>query len=142
VPFSGPAAKAGASVGGRSAGLFGTVVGALLGETLDAGIANRDAQPQDDWVFSVDMGGQDAPADSEQKLPELDSTGKVHGAIPNHVPEGATPQELKELKTDLKKSIETRKNEQERLGEDGPHRERIRQEERLLRQVEKKLSGS
>jgi RHS repeat-associated protein len=90
-----------------------------------------------DRMFSESGEGAD-----EQKLPELDSTGKVHGSIPDHLPEGAKPEQLNELKDDLKKSIETRKNEQNRLGEDGPHRERIRQEERLLRQIEKKLSGS
>jgi hypothetical protein len=91
-----------------------------------------------DRMFS----GNGEGADGEQKRPELDSTGKVHGSIPDHVPEDAKPEQLNELKDDLKKSIETRKNEQNRLGEDGPHRERIRQEERLLRQIEKKLSGS
>ncbi len=54
---------------------------------------------------------------------------------------GATEQ-LEELETDLEESIQTRKDEQQRLGEDSPHRERIRQEEQLLRQIQKKLSGS
>jgi len=85
----------------------------------------------------------DKPEDkAADKLPELDSTGKVHGPIPDYVPENIKPEKLEELKEDLDKSIDTRKDEQNRLGEDGPHRERIRQEERLRRQIEKILSGS
>jgi Pretoxin HINT domain len=75
-------------------------------------------------------------------LPQLDSTGKVHGDLPDHVPPDWTVAQLEELEADLKVSIATRKAEQLRLGEDGPHRARIAAEERLLRQIEKVLSGS
>ena len=53
-----------------------------------------------------------------------------------------TRSDLEQLADDLKKSIRTRQAEQVRLGEHGPHRERLRQEQRLLRQILKKLSGS
>ncbi|SPP63520.1 hypothetical protein [Nitrospira lenta] len=76
------------------------------------------------------------------KLPKLDTSGKVHGQTPNHVPPKATRDDLKDLQNDLKKSIETRKLEQTHLGEDGPHRNRIREEERFLRQINKALGGS
>ena len=72
----------------------------------------------------------------------LDRTGKVHGEIPSYVPRNAIRESLRELSVDLRISIETRRTEQRRLGEDGPHRERIRQEEQLLRQVDKILGGS
>jgi len=78
-------------------------------------------------------------------LPEglsRDATGKIHGDIPDHVPDNWTKEELKETESELKESIQKRKTEQQQLGEEGGHRERIRREEQLLRQVQKKLSGS
>jgi RHS repeat-associated protein len=78
---------------------------------------------------------------SQPDMPRLDGTGKVHGQIPDHVPENWRRSDLEDLADDLRGSIQTRKNEQNRLGEDGPHRERLRQEERLLRQIERILGG-
>jgi len=75
-------------------------------------------------------------------LPRLDNTGKVHGPIPDYIPASWTREELEELEVDLERSIARRQSEQVALGEEGGHRERIRQEERLLRQIQKKLSGS
>lgn len=75
-------------------------------------------------------------------VPALDATGKVHGALPGHIPGNWTGSQLEELAGDLRSSIRTRKLEQARLGEHGPHRRQIFEEERLLRQVEKRLSGS
>jgi len=71
-----------------------------------------------------------------------DSTGKVHGDLPDQVPDSWSKDDLEWTRDELKESIKTRKAEAQRLGEDGPHRERLRQEEQLLRAVEKKLSGS
>jgi RHS repeat-associated protein len=71
-----------------------------------------------------------------------DATGKIHGDIPDQVPDNWTKEELKETESELKESIQRRKGEQQQLGEEGGHRERIRREEQLLRQVQKKLSGS
>jgi RHS repeat-associated protein len=76
------------------------------------------------------------------ELPTLDRTKKVHGELPAFPPKNANREELEGFAADLKTSIETRKREQLDLGEDGPHRERIRQEEQLLRQLEKFLEGS
>ncbi len=73
---------------------------------------------------------------------KLDRTGKVHGEIPDYVPNNATREQLEELRDDLRTSIRTRNQEAIRLGEDGPHRNRIREEQQLLRQIEKVLSGS
>lgn len=81
-------------------------------------------------------------ADEAQLPTSVDGTGKVHGTLPGHVPDGATTGDLEEAAEALTTSIKTRKGEQERLGEHGPHRERLRQEEQLLRQVLKRLSGS
>jgi hypothetical protein len=77
--------------------------------------------------------------------PQLDGSGKVHthgSELPSHIPDHWTADELEDLEHDLGVSIETRKMEQIMLGEDGPHRLRIYQEERLLEQVKKRLSGS
>jgi RHS repeat-associated protein len=71
-----------------------------------------------------------------------DATGKVHGDLPKRVPDSWTREEMQEAAGELRKSIRRRKAEQVQLGEDGPHRARIAEEEQLLRQVEKKLSGS
>jgi RHS repeat-associated protein len=81
-------------------------------------------------------------AKSSAELPEIDRTGKVHGPIPDHVPDNWSKQDLEQVQSDLETSIGTRKAEQERLGEDPGHRARIAEEEGLLKQVDKKLSGS
>ncbi len=73
-------------------------------------------------------------------LPVPDATGKVHGEVPPY-PQG-TIEELEEAEVNVENSIETRKAEQKLLGEDGAHRDRLRQEERLLRQIRKLLSGT
>jgi hypothetical protein len=81
------------------------------------------------------------PLDMAGGLP-IDPTGKVHGNLPDRVPDDWTREELENSADSLRKSIETRKQQQIDKGEDGPHRSRINEEERLLRQIEKKLSGS
>jgi hypothetical protein len=58
------------------------------------------------------------------------------------VPGSWTDEELEQIADDLEQSIDNRKAEQGRLGEDPANRRRIADEERLLRQMEKKLSGS
>jgi hypothetical protein len=67
--------------------------------------------------------------------------GKLHN-VPDHVPESWTKEDLEIAQHELEESIKFRKEEGGRLGEDGPHRDQIRKEEHLLRQVNKKLSGS
>jgi len=67
--------------------------------------------------------------------------GKVHN-IPDHIPDDWTHEDLELAKGELEESIKARNGEANKLGEDGPHREQIRKEEHLLRQVNKKLSGS
>ncbi|MGH7654739.1 MAG: hypothetical protein ACREN6_08755 [Gemmatimonadaceae bacterium] len=86
--------------------------------------------------------GSFASEETEVAVPTADGTGKVHGALPGHVPESWTGEDLEHAAEQLGTSIKTRKDEQQRLGEDGPHRERIRQEERLKKQIEKKRNGS
>ena len=78
-------------------------------------------------------------------LPRLDGTGKIHTGpegLPDYVPPDWTPADLQQIQEDLAKSIETRQQEQIDLGEEPGHRARINAELRLLRQVQKKLSGS
>jgi RHS repeat-associated protein len=73
------------------------------------------------------------------ELPRVDGTGRAHGSIPTHPPDGMTEKELEEAKEELDGSIAQRKEEQLELGEDPAHRRRINEEERLRRQIEKKL---
>jgi hypothetical protein len=87
-------------------------------------------------LIATESGAKAKPAP-----PELDGTGKVHGDIPGHVPDDWTDDQLEELEDDLPKSIGTREREQQRLGEDGPHRRRINEERRLLEQIRRKLGG-
>jgi RsiW-degrading membrane proteinase PrsW (M82 family) len=86
-------------------------------------------------------GGSAGPNGPERDGIRLDSTGKVHGRLPNRVPDHWTRSDLNELAADLRTSIRNRNLEQIRLGEDGPHRARIAQEEQLLRQIERILGG-
>jgi len=79
-----------------------------------------------------------------KKTPSLDvdATGKVHGELPKEVPKNWTREQLQESRDALRNSIQRRKQEQFDLGEEGRHRRRIGEEERLLRKIEKKISGS
>jgi RHS repeat-associated protein len=74
--------------------------------------------------------------------PRRERDGKVHGDLPDHVPDHWTREQLEDLEDDLERSIAVREAEQRRLGEDPAHRRRIEEERQLLRQVQKKLSGS
>ena len=71
-----------------------------------------------------------------------DATGRIHEDIPDHVPDNWTKENLEMARDELRESIKQRNAEQSKYGEEGGHRERIRREEHLLRQVEKKLGGS
>ena len=75
-------------------------------------------------------------------FPFLDATGKVHGELPDHVPDNWSREQMEEAAENLKQSIKRRSEEQIQLGEEGGHRARIDDERDLLRQIEKKLSGS
>jgi RHS repeat-associated protein len=75
-------------------------------------------------------------------FPALDRTGKAHGDLPQVIPEKWARETLEEAAKNLRESINNRKGEQKRRGEDGPHRRRIQEEEDLLRRLEKELSGS
>ncbi|GAA1746030.1 hypothetical protein ACBR40_14450 [Nonomuraea sp. AD125B] len=63
-----------------------------------------------------------------------DETGKFHGAIPQST-RGMSEAEKKKLEDDLKKSIAKRKAEEQRLGYEAGHAERIRREEGALRRL-------
>jgi hypothetical protein len=76
------------------------------------------------------------------KVPGLDGTGKVHGDLPSTVPPEWAADDLVDLADDLETSIAVRRAENSRLGVDYAHSRRIAQEEALLRQVRKRLSGS
>lgn len=79
-------------------------------------------------------------------VPSRDQTGKFHSPknepLPDQVPDEWTKDDLEHARDELRESIKRRNEEQVQKGEEGGHRDRIRREERLLRQIEKKLSGS
>jgi RHS repeat-associated protein len=85
------------------------------------------------------------PADAcrvEPEEPELarDRTGKVHGDVPTIAQMKGLPLvQIREAIDELKASIMVRQQEARQLGEDGPHRARIGEEEALLRSLEKVL---
>ena len=76
--------------------------------------------------------------------PGLDATGKIHtaGDLPNYVPSNWTTEQLQQLESDLQQSIETRQQGLQDLGEEAAHMRRLQEEIRLLRQVQKRLSGT
>jgi hypothetical protein len=95
------------------------------------------------WKILLWIAGDGGDENGEHSnAPVRDETGKVHGDLPDYVPDNWTDEDVEVGIEELEKSIDFRKQEQLRLGEHGPHRERIRQEEKLLRQLRKKQSGS
>ena len=95
------------------------------------------------WVHNAcDPRQRRRPVNGGPELPELDSTGKVHGKLPTHVPDGWRKEQLEDLREQLIESIKTRRREQWTKVPDREHGRRILKEERLLRQIEKKLGGT
>lgn len=87
----------------------------------------------------------------DSDLPRLDGSGKLHmpnreDPLPGYVPPDWTREDLQQVESDLQRSIVKRQAEMVDLGENTPrgpaHRTRINDEIQLLRQVQKKLSGS
>jgi hypothetical protein len=69
-----------------------------------------------------------------------DATGEIHGILPKiEELKNASLAQIKETVEELRGSILARKQELELLGEHGPHRARIGEEESLLRSLEKRL---
>jgi len=102
-------------------------------------------------IETIPVGPQAPLVNYDSDLPRLDGSGKLHmpvreDPLPGYVPPNWTREDLEQVEDDLKASIANRQDEMVDLGEDtrrGPaHRARINEEIRLLRQVQKKLSGS
>jgi uncharacterized protein YukE len=149
--------SSGGSVGGSSGVDWKAILGLVAAGMLASGAAAAASTPTgrktlQDLLNSLNPfpSQSSSPLNSTTALstsrgdpvPALDATGKVHGILPSHVPDSWTRQDLEQARHDLEVSIANRKAEQARLGEDGPHRARITEEEQLLRQIIKKLSGS
>ena len=76
-----------------------------------------------------------------------DASGKIHRRPGERLPKvaefkNASPEHISEQIEELRRSILTRKQEQLRLGEHGPHRKPINEEEELLRSLEKHLEDT
>jgi RHS repeat-associated protein len=112
--------------------------------------AYHEAQHGGEWVESH-IGTEELGEPVEQgtgaaekgcELLEKDKTGRVHGDIPNYPNPEWTEEDLEQVAEDLRDSIGQRKQEQIDLGEESGHRNTINEQEKLLRQIEKRLSGS
>ncbi|MBO2447353.1 hypothetical protein J4573_09675 [Actinomadura barringtoniae] len=79
---------------------------------------------------------------NEDDVPALDSTGKVHGDIPDLIPSHWTEEDLEQLESELEISIKKRQEVNDQLGIDYRHALRLAQELRLLRQIKKELGGT
>jgi RHS repeat-associated protein len=74
--------------------------------------------------------------------PTLDKSGKWHtptAEVPDHVPGSWTRDMIRDAAETVRQSLTRRKALQEKLGEHGPHRKRIQEEERFLKQLEDKI---
>jgi len=70
----------------------------------------------------------------------LDATGKIHGELPDNIPDNLSRNQLEEARDVLRQSIKARLQESaDYAGPDANHMARIRQEQQLLRQVEGQL---
>jgi len=81
-------------------------------------------------------------ARKKRDLPALDSTGKVHGELPK--PEDLKnycPDELTQLKDELKKSVQQRIKKNIELGSDKSHGQRQAAEQQLIKSIEKYLGS-
>jgi Pretoxin HINT domain len=75
-------------------------------------------------------------------LPELDSTGKVHGELPKPQDLGKYPKEdLAQLRNELEKSAQERIRKNVELGSDKPHGQRQGQEQDLIKSIDKFLNN-
>jgi hypothetical protein len=120
--------------------IIGSISGAIVGAIGGAYIGNRIGDGKSLWDKPYDTS---EPVPAVPDTPARDGTGKVHGDadLPEVVPDGWTGDDIDHAIDEITKSIEERKREQERLGEHGPHRERIRREEEFLRRLRQRRSN-
>jgi RHS repeat-associated protein len=112
----------------------------IAGSVVELGTAAGSALRQ--AVDSVKQASRADPYAYPGDYPQIDKTGKAHTrdqTLPDHVPESWNREMLEDAASTLRKSIKARQDEARRLGEDPGHRTRIKDEERLLRQVEEAL---
>ena len=69
--------------------------------------------------------------------------GKIHGDLPDRIPDNWSEGQPEEVRDELKASIDRRIEESQDFGgPDASHMARIRQEQQLLRQIEDKLGNN
>ncbi|WP_433435662.1 hypothetical protein [Nonomuraea sp. CA-141351] len=78
------------------------------------------------------------PSNSNSSGWRVENDGRIHGDPPSSA-KGMTEQEAKSLRDKLKRSIKTRKQEEERKGYEVGHAERLRREEKTLRDLEESM---
>jgi hypothetical protein len=88
--------------------------------TLAGQLANQEQDEQ--WDGVTRMLGIASVVGVGKGALSRDATGKVHGDLPDHVPEYWTREQLEETADELKGSIRQRNLEQQKLGDEGAHR--------------------
>lgn len=82
-------------------------------------------------------------SEEADNLPALDSTGKVHGKLPKRQDlDKYSPDELSQLQDELRQSVKQRIRKNIELGSDKAHGERQADEQQLIKDIDKHLSGS
>jgi hypothetical protein len=79
--------------------------------------------------------GRSGNGQSSSSSWRVENDGRIHGDPPNSA-KGMTEREAKATRNKLKKSIKTRKDEENRMGVEVGHAERIKREEKALRELE------
>jgi RHS repeat-associated protein len=124
--------------------VFGAALAIEQGEWGDAGLSLAASAP----IVGVGADGLKIAraakgAKGAPPLPNLDRTGKVHGALPRAQDLGRySPDELRVLQDQLRQSVQQRIRKNIELGSDKAHGQRQAAEQQLIFQIDKHLSGS
>jgi hypothetical protein len=106
----------------------------VLAEVVDAGKRTKK------HLKRVHVNESGAIGRGRVPLPRLDSTGKVHGALPHPRNLGDyTTDELLDLRDELELSVQRRIEKNIALGHDKPHAQRQAAEQDLIKSIEKHL---
>ena len=132
---------------------YGTYLRTPSGGTATV-LGGRPPQDRSGWMWDLTITGDhdfyvattvvDILVHNCNEPPGLDGSGKIYttGDLPNHVPSDWTSEQLEQLESDLQQSIQTRQQAFQDLGEEAAHMRRLQAEIQLLRQVQKRLSGT
>lgn len=147
------AESAGASVGAAAG--WGAAAAPLLPVAITAGVALAGKFAIDAYFEADVRDQQQAFADLATSLnnptvyaqeeaapvpdyPVPDGTGRIHGDLPQLIPDAWTGDEVEDAIQQVIDSIAERNAQQRLFGEEGNHRDRIREEEEYLRRLRRR----